>query len=163
MLHIMELLTSQIILYILIALAVLFILMLIWNIRLEKRITKFMHGKDAKSLEESFILMRKDITNLDAFRTELEKYLKVVDTKLAQSIRGFETINYNAFAGAESGGKSFAIALLNERGDGVIISTLHARERISLFAKKIVAYKSQIELSGEELDALTKAKNSCSM
>jgi hypothetical protein len=136
---------------------------MIWNIRLEKRITRLLQGKDAKSLEDSFLLMRKDIQSLESFRTELEKYLKTVDMKLSQSLRGFETVNYNAFAGAESGGKSFAIALLNERGDGVIISTLHARERISLFAKKIVAYKSQIELSGEELDALTKAKNSCSM
>ncbi len=159
----MELLTSQIILYILIALTILFVVVLIWNIRLEKRIRNLMHGKNAKSLEDSFLLMRQDIVNLNSFRTELERYLKNVDTKLSHSIRGFETINYNAFAGAESGGKSFAIALLNERGDGVIISTLHARERISLFAKKIVGYKSQIELSTEELEALTKAKNSCNM
>lgn len=159
----MDFLTSEISLYIFIALGTLMLILLAWNIRLEQKMRQLMHGKDAKSLEDSFVLMRKDIHDMKHFRSELESYLKQVEKRLSRSIQGVEAINFNAFAGAESGGKSFAIAFLNQNGDGVIISSLHARDRISIFSKKIVAYKSDIELSEEENRALTEAKKSCSL
>lgn len=159
----MNIITSDILNYVLIGVGIAFIIVLILNIRLHMRVTRLMHGKNAKDLESSFLAMRGDLQNLETFRKDLEVYLKQVEQRLGQSIRGVEAINFNAFAGAESGGKSFAIAFINEHGDGVIISSLHTRDRVNVFTKRIKSFASEINLSEEEQTALTNAQKSCIM
>ena len=50
------------------------------------------------------------------------------------------------------------MAFLNDEGDGVIMSSLYARDRMSIFAKPIKKGKSEFELSAEEKEVLDKAK-----
>ena len=54
--------------------------------------------------------------------------------------------------------QSFAIGMLDEEGNGLVISSLYSRERISVFAKPVKNGKSEYELSTEEKEALEKAK-----
>lgn len=157
----MQLVTSEILLYILIGLAAFSIILLIWVVRLELKTRRLMRGKGGLSLEDSFLSMDSDIKNLHKFRTDLEEYLKNVEKRLGRSIQGVENINFNAFTGSESGGKSFAVAFINEKGDGVIISSMHSRDRVNIFSKQVKNFKAEMELSEEEALALTNAKNSC--
>lgn len=152
---------SEAILYICVGLAIAFLIMLIWNIRLELRIRRFTRGKDGKSLEEAFTVIKKELNDFETFQKEMEKYLRRVERRLSTSMRGFSNVTFNAFKGMESGGKSFATAFLNEKGDGIILSSLHSRDRVSIFTKEIKNYRADIELSEEEAEALTKAKESC--
>jgi hypothetical protein len=46
---------------------------------------------------------------------------------------------------------------MNDEGNGVIMSSLYARDRMSIFAKPIVNGKSEFELSSEEKDVLDKS------
>jgi len=48
--------------------------------------------------------------------------------------------------------------MLNEVGDGVVLSSLYSRERMSVFAKPVKAGKSEFELSDEEKEVLARAK-----
>jgi len=107
--------------------------------------------------------IQKDLDKFAVFRKEIEAYLTNIEKRLGTCIRGVQNISFNAFQGLDSGGRSFASAFLDEKGDGVIISSLHARERVSIFAKQIKRYKSEVELSEEEKMALTKARESCSV
>jgi hypothetical protein len=50
------------------------------------------------------------------------------------------------------------MSFLNDEGDGVIISSLYARDRMSIFAKPIKGGKSEFELSTEEQEVLQKSK-----
>jgi Protein of unknown function (DUF4446) len=73
------------------------------------------------------------------------------------SVRKVKTVRFNPFAGTGVGGnQSFSTALLNEHGDGVIISALHSRERVAVFAKPISNYQSEYELTAEEKSLLSK-------
>jgi hypothetical protein len=159
----MDFITSEIIFYICATLSGLFIVVLIWNIRLEIRIKRLMGGKNGKSLEGSFKSMHNDILDIQNFRDDMEKYLTLVEKRLKRSVQGVSNLNFNAFSGAESGAKSFATAFINENGDGIIISSLNARDRLSIFTKNVTSWKSNLELSEEEQSALTKAKKSCSL
>jgi hypothetical protein len=150
-------------LYLIIGFIVLVILLVIWIIRLEIRIGRLMRGKSGFTLENSFIDMQKDINGLIRFRSDLEKYLKTIEKRVSKSVQGIHNINFNAFTGMDSGGKSFATAFINENGDGVILSSLHSRDRVSVFAKQIKNFKPELELSEEEALALTKAKEYCNL
>lgn len=128
-------------------------------IHLEIKVSRLLSGKDGRSLEDSILHIKKGLHEQENFQKEMEKYLTLVEKRLGRSIRSVETVRFNAFKGTGSGGnQSFATAYLNEKGDGVVISTLCARERVGVFSKPLTAYKSDFELSPEELEAISKAK-----
>ena len=130
---------------------------LIWIIKTEKRLKRFFVGKKAKDLEDTIIVLEDDLAKLKKAKENTEKEIVQINAKLKKSIRGLETIRFNPFPDQGSN-QSFAIGLLNEEGDGVVISSLYYRERMSVFAKPIKAGVSEYELSGEEKEALKKAE-----
>ena len=115
--------------------------------------------KPGKSLEDSIMTIKGDLNDLEKFRKDMEEYLTQVEKRLRRSTQGIETIRFNPFKGAGQGGnQSFATAFLDENGDGLVISSLYARERVSIFSKPIKKYVSEFELSEEEKKAIDSAK-----
>ncbi|HEY4478046.1 MAG TPA: DUF4446 family protein [Candidatus Paceibacterota bacterium] len=128
-----------------------------WALTTEKRLKRFFLGKKAKDLEDTIIALESDITKLTSARIQAEKDIELINKKLAMSIRGLEVIRFNPFPD-QGGNQSFAIGMLNEVGDGVVLSSLYSRERMSVFAKPVKAGKSEFELSDEEKEVLARAK-----
>jgi hypothetical protein len=160
----MEILTSENTILIIGSITILlFIINFILLVKLNFRFKKLFRGQKITNFEDLILSVDKDLKELKNFKRELELYLQTVEKRLSKSIQGVENINFNAFKGSETGGKSFATAFLNEKGDGVIISSLYARERISIFSKQVKGFKPEVDLSEEEKTALTKAKESCSL
>ncbi|OGN03378.1 MAG: hypothetical protein A2655_00900 [Candidatus Yanofskybacteria bacterium RIFCSPHIGHO2_01_FULL_43_42] len=140
-------------------LAITIIVLIVWIIRLEIRIARLLSGKDGKSLESVISSINAGWIESRGFQNEMEKYLTGVEKRLSKSLRTCETVHFNAFRGnGESGNQSFATAYVNEIGDGVIISSLYARERTSIFSKPIKRWVSDTPLSPEEKEVLAKAK-----
>jgi hypothetical protein len=129
----------------------------VWILKTEKRLKRFFIGKKAKDLEDTIIILENDIANLKKARETAEKEITEINTKLKKSIRGLETIRFNPFPDQGSN-QSFAIGMLNEENDGLVLSSLYSRERMSIFAKPIKNGKSEYELTVEEKEALDKAK-----
>ena len=129
----------------------------VWIIITEKRLKRFFLGKKAKDLEDTIISLETEINKLNKAKDTIEKEIATVNTKLKKSIRGLETIRFNPFPDQGSN-QSFAIGMLNEEGDGLVISSLYSRERMSIFAKPVKNGRSEYELSVEEKEALVKAK-----
>lgn len=129
---------------------------LIWAFTTEKRLKRFFLGKKAKDLEDTILVLEEEIAKLKSARENIEKDITLINAKLRKSIRGLETIRFNPFPDQGSN-QSFAIGMLNEDGDGVVISSLYSRERMSIFAKPVQNKKSTYELTTEEREALDKA------
>jgi len=133
------------------------VLAVVWILKTEKRLKRFFLGKAAKDLEETIAALEDNIVKLNYAKEKTERELVEVNKKLKKSIRGVETIRFNPFPDQGSN-QSFAIGILNEEGDGVMLSSLYSRERMSVYAKPIKSGKSEYELSSEEKDALEKAR-----
>ena len=129
---------------------------LIWAFTTEKRLKRFFLGKKAKDLEDTILVLEEEITKLKSAREKIEKDITVINSKLRKCIRGLVTIRFNPFPDQGSN-QSFAIGMLDENGDGVVISSLYSRERMSIFAKPVQNNKSTYELTTEERGALDKA------
>jgi hypothetical protein len=129
----------------------------VWAFHTENRLKRFFIGKKAKDLEDTIIFLEEEIKKLKTHASEKDKEITFINTKLRKSIRGLETIRFNPFPDQGSN-QSFAIGALNEDGDGVVISSLYSRERMSVFAKPIKNNKSEYELTDEEREVLEKAK-----
>ena len=129
----------------------------VWVVMTEKRLKRFFLGKKAKDLEDTIEILEKNINDLKNSKDKIEKELTEINKKLKKSIRGLETIRFNPFPDQGSN-QSFAMGILNEEKDGVVISSLYSRERMSIFAKPIKNGKSEYELTDEEKEALKKAE-----
>lgn len=133
------------------------ILILIWILMIEIRFKKFFAKTSAHNFEEMVGLMGKKINQLDQKQKEIDQHLILIDDKLSKTIRNVKSIRFNPFDDA-GGNQSFAISMINDNGDGIILSSLYARDRMSIFAKPIENYKSEFELTKEEKMVLERSK-----
>jgi hypothetical protein len=135
------------------------IFLVVWIMQLEKKIKNFTRGKDGKSLEDSMVMLKSGQDDLIDFRKDMEQYLTEVEKRLRRSTQSIETIRFNPFKGSGGGGnQSFATAFLDENGDGLVMSSLYARDRVSIFSKQIKKFESEVELSEEEKQVIENAK-----
>lgn len=149
-----KIMTISILIYIISGLV---LLILLWIIFTEYRFRKFFAGTNAKNLEGVMIKLGNQMKEIQDAEEKIEKHLVVVDKRLDKSIRNIETVRFNPFVDA-GGNQSFAISFINDEGNGVIMSSLYARDRMSIFAKPVINGKSEFELSDEEKEVLEKSK-----
>lgn len=72
------------------------------------------------------------------------------------AVRRVGLIRYDAFE--DVGGRlSFSCALLDERGNGVVVTSINGRQDTRVYAKPITAGKSAYNLSVEEEEAIRQA------
>ncbi len=143
--------------YLALVACVLALLVLMFCFMLRRRFMRLSLGRSG-SLEESITILSRDMKELQTFRSELEKYLKLAEVRLRGSIQGVSIVRFNPFSGDGSGGnQSFAVAFLDERLCGVVLSTLYARDRVGVYAKPIENGTSTYELTAEEKNAVEKA------
>ncbi len=139
----------------------LIIVLVLWIAKLEIRLRKMLRGKDVHSIEDAVVKLHDDIVGLKKFQGESIEYLKNIEARLKRSIQAVETIRFNPFKGSgEGGNQSFATALLSEKGDGVVISSLYSRDRVSVFSKPLKKFTSEFEVTQEEKEVMKTAKES---
>ncbi|NLX37140.1 MAG: DUF4446 family protein [Chloroflexi bacterium] len=68
-------------------------------------------------------------------------------------------VRFNPFDDT-GGDQSFALALADARGQGVVISSLHARGLTRIYAKPLSHWASPYQLTTEEQQAIERARNS---
>jgi len=138
-------------------------LLIIWNIflylqlsQIKKRLKVFFNGKKASDLEG---VLFEEIRRLKKAETDIQELFnstKLLEKMANQSIQKVSIIRFNPFK--ETGGdQSFAIALLDLRDNGLVISSLFTREGNRIYSKPIKNGQSTYPLSKEELEALKKA------
>ena len=87
---------------------------------------------------------------------ELAVRTALVEGAQRRSFQRVGLVRYNPFE--ETGGnQSFALALLDAKGDGWVLSSLHARSGTRVYAKSIKAGRAEAGLSAEETDAIRQA------
>ena len=88
-------------------------------------------------------------TEVSALRAELA----TTRADLATALRHVAVVRYDAFN--DMGGRmSFSAALLDDSGDGVVLTAINGRSEARTYAKGIVASASEHPLSPEEQEAV---------
>lgn len=140
-------------------LAVAVIVLIVVVIHLFRKLRAFLIGNKSNNLEDTLAYTRNAIKDHEEFEKEMRDYLTSVEARLRNSVQHVETLRFNPFKGTGSGGnQSFATAFVNEHGNGVVLSGLYSRERMSVFSKPIQKFASEHELSVEEQEVLARAK-----
>jgi hypothetical protein len=76
--------------------------------------------------------------------------------ELAEALQRVSVVRYDAF-GDQSGRLSFSVALLDDLGDGVVLSAINGRTETRVYAKGVKDGRSSQSLSPEEQQAVSHA------
>jgi hypothetical protein len=87
----------------------------------------------------------------------LRQEVAALRAEAAGALRHLAVVRYDAF-GDMGGHLSWSLALLDDGGDGVVITSIHGRSDARTYAKNIAAWTSQQQLSPEEEDAVSHAR-----
>lgn len=114
-----------------------------------------MFGKPA-TREDVFAKILKEHSEFKKTLTDHEARIKIAEAIGSISIQKVGFIRFNPFS--ETGGdNSFALTLLDRKNNGVIISSLYARESVRVYGKSVEAGTSTHPLSEEEKKSLIEA------
>lgn len=89
---------------------------------------------------------------------EIIKYCNRLDKDISLCIRKVGMVRYSAFKDTGSD-LSFALALLNDKNDGVLLNGIYSREMSNIYAKQVKEGKTNTKLTEEEKQALEIALN----
>lgn len=148
---------------IVLALAAAVILLLVWvallqrsEARLRRRLRRVLTGGESTSLDQILAQQAQRLDGLSGRVDALNKLHHELEAITQRAVQKVGVIRYNPFADA-GGDQSFAIALLDAEGNGLVVSSLHSRTETRVFAKPVRSGRSTYPLSDEEQQAVRKA------
>jgi uncharacterized protein YlxW (UPF0749 family) len=135
-------------------LVILMLVLYIDNRKWKRKYRRLMRGiSRQENLDEVLMKLNDDTFNI-------QTQLKHVDKQFAQFRTQFYgrlgLVRFHAL-NQQGNDLSFSMALLNEQGDGVVLTSLYHREQSYAFAKPIAHGDSEYPLSEEERKAIAKA------
>ena len=104
----------------------------------------------AARLDRDFRALHSYVEDLSA---GLQARLGTVEERLDGAVTHHGLVRYDAY-NEMSGRQSTSIALLDSRGSGVVVSSIHHRDQARLYAKQVVEGEGQLQLSPEEQEAV---------
>lgn len=139
---------------------VLFVLVIISNVRISKMnknnkefMQKLGTGKD---IGEDLNNYMERIIELEQALSETHSYCKQLENKMKSCIQKIGIVRYNAYNDAGND-LSFAVALLDEKNNGIVFNGIYSREMSNIYAKPIVDGNCKYNITKEENEALNKA------
>lgn len=132
--------------------AVLFCIFKILKMKKDYLILKNKIG-NGSDLDEFLKRYLEDVKEIKKDNSEIKAYYTKLDRDLASCVQKIGLVRYNAFSNVGSD-LSFAIALLDQNDNGVVLNGLYGSESSNIYAKPIKNGESQYQLSSEEKYAI---------
>lgn len=124
--------------------------------RLRSRLRRILGDTGSTRLDEVLDEQAKRIAQLSTRLDALNALERELEASSRLALQKVGVVRFNPFQ--DSGGdQSFAIALLDQAGTGVVMSSLHGRAETRIFAKQVTNGRSAHALSGEEQQAIKTA------
>jgi hypothetical protein len=127
-----------------------------WLWRTEIRLKRLFRGRRSQNLETIVNDLQNDIQKLKTGLIQAERVLAYHEARLKKVVSRVSTIRFNPFQG-QGGNQSFVSCFLNDQGNGVVISSLYSRDKVSVYAKPIIGGRSNYELTAEEKRVINEA------
>lgn len=89
----------------------------------------------------------------------LRQEVSALRVEVSDALRHLAVVRYDAF-GDMGGHLSWSVALLDDAGSGIVLTSIHGRSEARTYAKSISGWTSEAVLSPEEREAVSSAKPS---
>lgn len=117
---------------------------------------KLGNGKDIYEDLDNYMYR---VERVEKQNAEILAGMKTLEEDLTKCIQKVGIVRYNAFRDTGSD-LSFALALLDDKNNGVVLNGIYSREMSNIYAKPVQNGVSSYTVSEEEKQAIEKAINS---
>lgn len=136
-----------------------FIVTIIKIANLNKKYKTFLNKLgNGKNIEEDLENYMYRVEKVEKQNGQIIEYVKSLDEDMIKCIQKVGIVRYSAFKDTGSD-LSFALALLDENNDGIVLNGIYSREMSNIYAKPVINGKSSYTVSEEEEEAIQKAIN----
>jgi hypothetical protein len=100
---------------------------------------------------------RGDVDDLPEDLVGLRQEVAALRAEAMGALRHVGLVRYDAF-GDVGGRQSWSLALLDDDGNGVVLTAIHGRSEARSYAKSVAGWSSEQPMSPEEQDAVASAR-----
>jgi uncharacterized protein YlxW (UPF0749 family) len=141
------------------ALALVALVLVVVAILAQRRLRRMLRVTRGAAGNELLLALRDhgdDLDSLDAAVIDLQARLADVERDFALCTSRVAMVHYDAFP--DMGGKlSFSLAMLDDQGDGIVLSIINGRSETRAWGKRVIAGASRQRLSEEESNVIERA------
>ena len=138
-------------------LVIAFIVLLVKLFSINKKYKTFINKLgNGNNIEEDLENYMYRVERVEKQHAEIRGLINAIDTNMASCIQKIGIVRYNAFKDTGSD-LSFALAMLDEKNNGVVLNGIYSREMSNIYAKPVENGKSTYTISEEEQQAIQKA------
>lgn len=142
--------------FVILILAAINAFLIFYSHKTNKKIDKLLEGGKIKNLKDIFLSQKEKNSDLEVKIKDAFLKIKNLENICEITIQKTGVVRFNPFNNM-GGNQSFVIALLDNKNDGFIISSLFVKDGNRVYSKAIKAGKSEHPLSAEEKEAIEKA------
>lgn len=134
------------------------VIIIIWiaSNRRTATLKQFLQAADGRDLEGYLQQLTQRVEELEKQLHEQKERQIKQQIILSRCVQNKAVVRFNAFDDTGSD-LSFAVALMDERGDGVVLSSLYGRHDCRTYAKPLKNGQSRYPLTEEEKEAINLA------
>lgn len=122
----------------------------------KKRLARLLKGS-RENLEAALVEAQSAAGTAAASVRDVEERLAHLEEEIQHALTRVGMVRFNPFSDTGSD-LSFAVALINNRLDGVVLTGLWGRDEVRVYAKQVIEGQSHYVLSDEERQALELAR-----
>lgn len=146
-----------IIIFIIFLLSIGFLIILYKVLKLNKKYNKFIKKiGNSENIEEDLETYMYRVEKIEKQNLEILNYISKLDKDIRKCIQKVGIVRYNAFKDTGSN-LSFALALLDDENNGIVLNGIYSRDMSNIYAKPVENGKSSYAMSEEEKNAIQKA------
>ena len=117
---------------------------------------RLMTGRGGTDLESTLGDFVARMDHVEHVTQSMDSRVGAFETRLPFLIQHIGVVRFNPFAD-KGGDQSFALAILDDHANGVVLSTIHSRVDLRVYAKPVVGAQSTYTLTAEEKEAIARA------
>ena len=136
------------------------VIILIRTANINKRYQQFMKKLgNGRNIEEDLENYMYRVEKVEKQNADIVSFCKGLEEDVTTCIQKVGIVRYNAFKDTGSD-LSFALAMLDEKNNGVVLNGIYSREMSNIYAKPVENGESKYTISAEEQEAIDKAIHS---
>lgn len=113
-------------------------------------------GSDGQSLASTAAAQIRAVDALRNDVADVQQALAIAQRDINAALRHVSVVRYDAF-GDMGGRLSFSAAMLDDNGDGVLLTAIHGHTESRMYIKTVTRRRADGRISPEELEAITTA------
>lgn len=123
---------------------------------LEAQLSALTRGDDGESLADILEAHLDKVYAVARRQDELDGRASALEERARHTLQGISLVRFNNFDDT-GGNQSFALAVADPESNGVVLSSLHARNQTRVYGKAVARGVAEGALSAEESEALREA------